>query len=88
MIQYGSYWRGREWQSDTFVINDMYDGNETTIISPAGEKSEFPIILGSQCGQLCDLFIVKFYLALVMDELTRSILDEAPWYMLFADDII
>lgn len=35
-----------------------------------------------------DLFLNPYLFALVMDELTQSIQDDAPWSMLFVDDVV
>lgn len=66
------------------VIKDMYNEAVTTIRSPAGETSEFPITVGLHQGSA----LSPYLFALVMDELSRSIQDEVPWCMLFADDIV
>ena len=66
------------------VVKDMYDEAVTTIRSPAGETSEFPITVGLHQGSA----LSPYLFALIMDELTRHIQDEVPWCMLFADDIV
>ena len=66
------------------MIRDMYEGVVTTIRSPAGETNEFSITVGLHQGSILSTYLF----ALVMDELTRNILDDVPWCMLFADDIV
>ncbi|KAI8523159.1 hypothetical protein RHMOL_Rhmol13G0051900 [Rhododendron molle] len=66
------------------VIRDMHDGAVTTIRSPVGETSEFPITVGLHQGSA----LSPYLFALVMDELTRQFQEDIPWCMMFADDII
>jgi hypothetical protein len=66
------------------VIRDMYDGAVTTIRSPVGETSEFPITVGLHQGSA----LSPYLFALVMDELTRQFQEDIPWCMMFADDIV
>ena len=63
----------------------MYDVASTIMIqSPVGETSEFPIIV-----RLHQEFALSPYLfALVIDKLTRQILDDVPCCMLFVDEIV
>ena len=62
----------------------MYNGAMTTVRTTAGETNDFSITVG-----LYQEFATSPYLfALVMDELTRHMQDEVPWYMLFVDDIV
>lgn len=56
------------------VVRDMYEGAVTTIRSPAGETSEFPITVGLHQG----LALSPYLFALVMDELTRHIQEDIP----------
>lgn len=49
-----------------------------------GETSEFAITVGLHQG----LALSPCLFVLVMDELTRSIQEEVPWCMLFADDVV
>ncbi|KAI8572619.1 hypothetical protein RHMOL_Rhmol01G0213400 [Rhododendron molle] len=62
----------------------MYEGAVTTIRSPIGETSEFPITAGLHQGSA----LSPYLFALVMDELTRNLQENIPWCMMFADDII
>ena len=49
-----------------------------------GITSDFSIII----GLYQESALSPFLFAIEMDELIRAILDEIPWCMLFADDII
>jgi len=66
------------------VIKDMYEGVVTSIRSPSGETSQFPITVGLHQGSA----LSPYLFALIMDDLTGHIQDEVPWCMLFADDIV
>ena len=69
--------------SKTRVIKDMYDG-ATTVRYAAGLTEEFEVwvILYQGSGFTPILF------AIIMDKLTEDIRKEAPWDMMFADDIV
>ena len=72
-------------KSYIFVIRDIYEGVVvTTISSPAGETTEFPITVGVHQGST----LSPYPFALVMDELTINIQDDVPRCMLFADNIV
>ena len=45
---------------------------------------EFLITIGVHQGSVLSLFLF----AIVMDEITKSLHEEIPWCMLFADDIV
>ncbi len=51
------------------VIKDMYNGAVTTVRTPTGEGSEFPITVGLHQGSA----LSPYLFALIMDELTREI---------------
>ena len=59
------------------IIQDMYDGATTTVRSAAGLTKEFKLGVG-----------LPFLFAIIIDRLTEDIRKDAPWDMLFADDII
>ena len=64
------------------VTKDMYDRVRARVMTLEGDTDDFPIDIGLHQGS------VPFLFTIVMDELTRGIQDEIPWYMLFADDIV
>ena len=49
-----------------------------------GITSDFSITIELHQESALSLFLF----VIVMDELTRAIQDEIPWFMLFADDIV
>lgn len=66
------------------LVNAMYAGARTNVRSEAGVTGEFNVAVGLHQGSaLCPLLFL-----LVMDALTSNIQEEAPWCMLFADDIV
>jgi len=66
------------------VIKDMYDGVVGNVRTCGGITSDFSITVGLHQGSTLSPFLS----VIVMDELTRAIQDEIPWYMLFTDDIV
>ena len=66
------------------IIKDMYDGATTTVRSAAGLNEEFKEGVGLHQGSAFS----SFHFAIIMDKLTEDIRKDAPWDMLFADDIV
>ena len=66
------------------VIKDMYYGATTTVRSAAGLTEEFKVGVGLHQGSA----LSPFLFAIIIDRLTEDIRKEAPWDMLFADDIV
>ena len=62
----------------------MYDGATTTVRSAAGLTEEFKVGVGLHQGSA----LSPFLFAIIMDKLTKNIRKDAPWNMLFADDIV
>ncbi|XP_063865378.1 uncharacterized protein LOC135103263 [Scylla paramamosain] len=62
------------------VIQDMYAGSRTRVRSSVGTTEEFRVRVGLHQGS--SLF------NLLMDDSVQNIKEEAPWTMLFADDIV
>ena len=77
------------WLAETLeyyvrVIKDMYGRARTTVRSAAGLTEEFEVGVGLYQGSVLSLFLF----AIIMDKLTVDNRKEAPWYMLFVDDIV
>ena len=66
------------------LVKDTYDRAITIVKTTIGETSEFSITISLHQGSA----LILYPFALVMDELTKHIQDDIPWYILFADDII
>ena len=66
------------------VIKDTYDGATTTVRCAAGRTEEFEVEVGLYQGSA----LSPFLFAIIMDKLTEDIRKEAPWDMMFADDIV
>ena len=66
------------------IIKDMYDGATTTVRSAAELTKEFKVGVGIHQG----LAFSSFLFAIIIDKLTEDIRKDAPWDMLFADDIV
>ena len=62
----------------------MYDGATATVRSAAGLTKEFKIGLEFYQG----LALSPFLFAIIIDRLIEDIRKDAPWDMLFADDIV
>ena len=62
----------------------MYDGATTTVRSAAGLTEEFKVGVGLHQGSA----LIPFLFAIIIDRLTESIRKDAPWNMLFADEIV
>jgi len=66
------------------IIKNMYDGIAANVRTYGGIISDFSITIGLHQGSA----LSPFLFAIAVDELTRTIQDEIPWCMLFADDIV
>ena len=62
----------------------MYDGATTTVRNAAGLTEEFKVGVGLHQGSA----LSPFLFAIIIDRLMKDIRKDAPWDMLFADDII
>ena len=66
------------------IIQDMYDRATTTVRSASGLTEEFKVGVGLHQGSA----LSPFLFAIIIDRLTEDIRKDAPWDMLFADDIV
>ena len=66
------------------IIQDMYDRATTTVRSATGLTEEFKVGVGLHQGSA----LSPFLFAIIIDRLTEDIRKDAPWDMLFADDIV
>lgn len=66
------------------LIQSMYDRASTHVRSEAGVTDKFNVAVGLHQGSA----LSPYLFLLVMDALTSNIQEEAPWCMLFADDIV
>ena len=66
------------------IIQDMDDRATTTVRSAAGLNKEFKVGVGLHQ----DSSLSPFLFAIIIDRLTEDIKKDAPWDMLFADDIV
>ena len=66
------------------IIKDMYDGVTITVRSAAGLTEEIKVDAGLHQGSA----LSPFLFAIIIDRLTEDIRKDAPWDMLFADDIV
>jgi hypothetical protein len=66
------------------LIKDMYDNVVTSVQTSNGDSNDFPINIGLHQGSALSPYVF----ALEMDEVTRDILGDIPWCMLFADDVV
>lgn len=66
------------------IVQDMYDRAETRVRSSVGLTGRFPVNVGLHQRSSLSPYLFD----LVMDVVTQGIRDQAPWCMLFADDIV
>jgi len=66
------------------VVQDMYDGCRTKVRSMCGETEEFAVTVGVHQGSA----LSPFLFLIILECLTKEIRREAPWDMLFADDVV
>jgi hypothetical protein len=66
------------------LIKDMYDNIVTSVRTSDRDTNDVLINIGLHQG----LVLSPYPFALVMDEVTRDIQDDIPWYMLFSDDVV
>ena len=66
------------------IVQDMYGGARTKVRSSVGLTRWINMRVGLHQGSS----ISRYLFDLVMDVMSRGIQDQAPWCMLFADDII
>ena len=66
------------------IIQDMYKDSKTLVRCAAGDTDEFEVTVGLHQGSA----LSPFLFAVVMDCMTREVQREAPWDMLFADDVV
>ena len=66
------------------VVQDMYIESETVVKCVAGTSEPFKVEVGLHQGSA----LSPFMFAIIMDTLTDDIRKEAPWNMMFADDVV
>ena len=66
------------------IVQDMYDDIKTAVRCAVGVKVGFEVKVGLHQGSA----LSPCLLAMVMDRLTDEIREEAPWTMMFADDVV
>ena len=66
------------------IIRDIYERVVTNVRTCGGLIDEFPITIGVHQGSA----LSPFLFAIIMDEITKSIHENIPWCILFADDIV
>jgi len=66
------------------IVKDMYRDSQTAVRSAVGTSMWFNVEVGLHQGSAPSPFLF----AMVMDRLTDDVRREAPWNMMFADDIV
>ena len=66
------------------IIQDMYDDSTTAVRCAVGVTDGFEVKVGLHQGSA----LSPCLFAMVMDRMTDEIREEAPWTMMFADDIV
>jgi hypothetical protein len=66
------------------VIKDMYRGSNTKVRTTCGMTNSFDVKIGVHQGSV----LSPYLFVLVMDELLHEVGLCAPWFMVYADDVI
>ena len=66
------------------IVQDMYDGSTTAVRCAVGVTEGFEVKVGLHQGSA----LSPCLFAMMMDRMTDDIREEAPWTMMFADDIV
>ena len=66
------------------IVQDMYDGSTTAVRCAVGVTEGFQVKVGLHQGSA----LSPCLFAMMMDRMTDEIREEAPWTMMFADDIV
>ena len=66
------------------LIKDMYESASTQVRSSVGVTNCFEVQVGLHQGSSLSPYLFN----LVMDVITKDIREEAPWTMMFADDVV
>ena len=66
------------------LVKDMYHQCETVVMCAAGTSEPFAVEVGLHQGSAFSPFLC----AIMMDSLTENIRKQAPWKMMFADDVV
>ena len=75
-------WIGREVRDN--IVQDMYDDSTTAVRCAVGVTEGFEVKVGLHQGSA----LSPCLFAMMMDRMTDEIREEAPWTMMFADDIV
>ena len=81
------YWRmGDKGVPEKYIrlVKDMYHQCETVVRCATGISEPFAVEVGLHQGSA----FIPFLFAIMMDSLTENIRKEAPWQMMFADDVV
>lgn len=66
------------------LVKEMYKETKTVIRSSVGVTTGFEVCVGLHQGSVISLYLFD----LIMDVLREEVRGEAPWSMMFADDIV
>ncbi|KAK3573842.1 hypothetical protein QTP86_032881 [Hemibagrus guttatus] len=66
------------------VVQDMYERSRTVVRCAVGKTEEFNVEVGLHQGSA----LSPFLFAMVMDQLSEEVIQESPWTIMFADDIV